>query len=61
MNKAQIIPIERARKCPFLVTVTKSDGTALEHTVYAYNLKDATKFALDFIGEDYLSITVECT
>jgi hypothetical protein len=37
-----------------------TDGLDVEHfTIRAYNLKDATKFTVDFIGADYQSITVE--
>jgi hypothetical protein len=59
-NAYKTIPLLRARKRPFLITVTKGGlHPSLTHTVYAYNLKYATKFAMDFIGDDYQSVTVE--
>jgi hypothetical protein len=59
-NAYKTIPLARARKRPFLVTCIKAlDSPPMTHTVYAYNLKYATKFALDFIGDDYQSVTVE--
>jgi hypothetical protein len=58
-NAYKTIPLVRARKRPFLITVAKGLERPLTHTVYAYNLKYATKFAMDFIGDDYQSVTVE--
>lgn len=47
-------------KLTFKITTIRADGLDVAHfTIRAYNLKDATKFAVDFIGEDYQSITVE--
>jgi hypothetical protein len=46
-------------KQTFKITTVIADGFIINFTIRAYNLKDATKFAVDRFGTGYQSITVE--